>query len=84
MSTTAKHFEALHAANFSYDFDGVTLFAIIGQIQLASRHSANTGPSATLVQNWARDMQKAICEKFPELYIIFEMGWNPEMDVNAD
>lgn len=83
MSTTAKHFDALQKSMFSYDVDGVTLFAIIGQIQLASRHPANIGPSATLVQNWARDMQKAIAEVFPDLHIIIEMGWNPEMDVDA-
>lgn len=81
MGVVDKTFPELAETNFSYDVDGVTLFSIIAQIQVASRHPANTGPSAALVRNWALDMQKVICEKFPDLAIIFDMGWNPDMDV---
>lgn len=64
-------------------FDTLTAMCIISNIQLASRHPANNGPSIKIAISAAKEMQKSIAEKIPELNKIMEMGWNPEFDVPA-
>lgn len=63
------------------DFDLVTAVCIVAQLQLASRHPKNTGPSRDVAEEFARTLQAHIAEVAPENAAIMEMGWNPDFDV---
>jgi len=58
-------------------------FAILAQLQLASRHPANTGATATIARRFARALQQAIAIT-PTLRTLAEAGWNPACDVPTD
>lgn len=63
------------------DFDLVTAVCVIAQLQLASRHPKNNGPSRELAEVFARTLQQKIAEVAPENAAIMEMGWNPDFDI---
>lgn len=54
---------------------------IVSNIQLASRHPGNIGPSSNIAQSIAKEIQKSILEVAPNLAEVLEKGWNPEFDV---
>lgn len=61
----------------------VEAFIIMSQLQLASRHPANTGPSANIAHRFARTLQQAVCLT-PNLQAVAEAGWNPAFDVPTE
>lgn len=63
------------------DFDLVTAICVIAQLQLASRHPKNNGPSRALAEVFARMLQQKVAEVAPENAAIMEMGWDPGYDV---
>lgn len=62
------------------DFDLITASCIVAQLQLASRHPRNTGPSRQIAELFARELQARIVEVAPENTATLEMGWNPDFD----
>lgn len=65
----------------SIDLDIVTAMCIIGQIQLASRHPANTGESAAIAASFARQLQEMVVAVAPKNEQLIEKGWNPDFDI---
>lgn len=59
-----------------------TAICIIANIQLATRHPKNTGPSRRISESFARELQKIVERNRPELAAVIEMGWNPDFDVD--
>ena len=54
-------------------------WAILSQIQLASRHPENTGPTRNIAERIARQLQEQIATT-PALAQTAEAGWDPEYD----
>lgn len=73
--------EKLSEERVPIEIDMVTAICLIGSVQLASRHPKNVGPSARISQDFARDLQKIVVEKFPAAEFILEAGWNPDFDI---
>lgn len=61
--------------------DAVTAICIIGAIQLATRHPKFIGPSRVVTENFARELQAIVVEKFPETGATLAMGWDPNFDL---
>jgi hypothetical protein len=64
------------------EMDVLTAICVLGNIQLATRHPANTGPSVGYAVRWGRELQEKIVEKIPEQSAIMEMGWDPNFDMS--
>jgi len=64
------------------EIDFLSAMCIIGNIQLASRHPKNTGPSRKIAELFARMLQKIVVEKRPDVAELLEKGWNPIFDVD--
>ncbi|MEB3338964.1 MAG: hypothetical protein VKJ46_15950 [Leptolyngbyaceae bacterium] len=60
----------------------LVIFALITQIQLASRHPFNSNWYATQSQSLARELQ-TVFNPDSAIYQILEMGWNPEVGFEA-
>lgn len=73
--------DELFDATFDISIDGVTAVTLIGQLQLASRHPANNGPSVKYSIEFAKQLQTLVSEKFPNASAILEMGWDKDYDV---
>ena len=71
-----EDFEQLAQLPIVLKLTGMEALCIIGNIQLASRHPKNTGPSANIAQNIARRLQVAISIT-PWLADMVEFGWHP-------
>lgn len=54
-------------------------FILLGQLQLALRHPANTGPTAEAAEQFARHLQSVLGMP-PQLAAIAEQGWDPGYD----
>lgn len=67
-----------HVATVNLDM--VTAMCIIAQIQLATRHRGNIGPSRDIAEAFARTLQQRVIEVAPENAAVLEMGWNPNYD----
>lgn len=61
--------------------DCMVAMCLIGNIQLACRHSANTGPSRKIAENVARHLQEEVSKILPEQAALLEMGWNADFDI---
>lgn len=61
--------------------DPVTAMCVIGNIQLATRHPANNGPSLRFAIQFARDLEKELVKLMPDREAIFAMGWDPQYDL---
>lgn len=74
---------ALHRTGVRFDFriDAVSAMAVIANIQLATRHTGNTGPSRKIAEAFARQLQAHLIKQLPELESLIEMGWDPQYDV---
>jgi predicted DNA-binding transcriptional regulator len=57
----------------------IAIFAMITQIQLASRHPNATSEFTEIAISVAAQLQE-IFKKYPVTYEILEMGWNREHD----
>lgn len=64
-----------------FSIDAATAICIIAQLQLATRHPANNGPSRDVAEKFARQLQQRVIAVCPESETILEMGWNPDCDV---
>lgn len=62
------------------EFDVLTAMCIISQLQLATRHSANIGPSREIAEKFARILQERVIEVAPENAEILQKGWDPKFD----
>ena len=61
----------------SIELSAFVAFCLIGQIQLATRHPANCGPSL----DYAVQFANALSEKLPpSAQAVIALGWNPEND----
>lgn len=60
--------------------DSVTAICIIVQIQLATRHPDNIGPSREVAEKFARQLQERVAAKVPEVAKLMELGWDPDFD----
>ncbi len=54
---------------------------LVGQIQLALRHPANTGPSAMRVRDIALHLQTALGRVDPVLEQLCKLGWDKRYDL---
>jgi len=61
--------------------DVITAMVIISQIQLATRHSGNTGPGSEIAKDFAMKLQEMVIAVAPENAPLMEMGWNPAFDI---
>lgn len=61
-----------------------TAFMLLAQLQLALRHPGNTGMSAEVARDMARNLQAAIAVHVPEAVALMEEGWHPEFDVTRE
>lgn len=61
-------------------FDPLTIMSLIANVQLATRHPLNNGDSRRIAEQTARELQRVLSEKIPEVSAILEMGWNPDLD----
>ena len=63
------------------EIDVTTAICLIAQLQLATRHPENIGPSRQVAEAFARVLQQQVVEVAPEAAAILEMGWNPDFDI---
>jgi len=63
------------------EIDPGTAMAIIANIQLATRHPKNTGPSRHQAEKFARALQERVVYHLPEHATLLEMGWDPDCDI---
>ena len=61
--------------------DGLTIFMMIAQLQLALRHPSNNGESADRVRSLVVDLQNQLQTRSPDLKPILDKGWHPEFDI---
>lgn len=61
--------------------DVITAMAVIGNIQLASRHPLNDGESLKIAIWFARILQERLDAVCPEYSAVIEMGWDPNFDI---
>lgn len=59
----------------------VTAMCLIAQIQLATRHGSNDGPSRQVAESFARLLQDMINAQTTEFKDILEKGWDPAFDI---
>ena len=64
--------------------DGLTIFMLIAQLQLALRHPGNSGESADKIRELAIDLQNQLTSRVHGLKPILERGWHPEFDMNIN
>ncbi|MEM8829501.1 MAG: hypothetical protein AAGE96_09105 [Cyanobacteria bacterium P01_G01_bin.19] len=64
--------------------NGLTLFMMIGQLQLALRHPSNKGQSADIIRDIVIDMQNQLQSRSPGIKQILDKGWHPEFDISTD
>jgi len=83
MSYKKIDLDELGQCKIKLEIDAVTAVILIGQLQLATRHPKNNGPSVPYAVAFARKLQQIIAEKFPDtsLPVTMEMGWNPNFDI---
>ncbi len=62
------------------EVDLVTALAVVANIQLATRHPQNTGPSRKRAEDFARQLQEGIVKLQPGLSDVLNMGWDPQYD----
>jgi hypothetical protein len=62
--------------------DLTVALCIIAQIQLATRHRKNTGPSRVIAERFARELQRMVIEIAPENATVLDMGWNHDLDID--
>jgi hypothetical protein len=60
--------------------DRTTAICVIANIQLATRHPENVGPSRKIAEEFARELQARLIIDHPELEDVLEAGWNPAYD----
>ena len=72
--------ERLAAGKVQIDVDGFTALCLLGQLQLASRHPANTGHPVQVASVFARELEARIIAIEPTFAAICAAGWNPAMD----
>jgi hypothetical protein len=60
------------------EMDVLTAICVLGNIQLATRHPANTGPSVGYAVRWGRELQEKIVEKIPETIRDHGNGLGPQ------
>ena len=61
--------------------DSITATCIVANIQLATRHEKNIGPSRKIAENFAIKLQERIIEINPMWKDVLEKGWDPNYDV---
>ena len=64
--------------------DGLTIFMLIAQLQLALRHPGNAGESADKIRELAVDLQNQLTTRVPDIKPILDRGWHPEFDMSAN
>ena len=64
--------------------DGLTIFMLIAQLQLALRHPGNAGESADKTRELAIDLQNQLRSRVPDIKPILDRGWHPEFDMSAN
>jgi len=57
-------------------------FVLVAQLQLALRHSDNTGEGAKIAIEIAEHLTDAICQHVPGSRTLIEQGWHPGYDVS--
>ncbi len=60
--------------------DLITMMSVIGNIQLATRHPGNIGPSVNLATNAGKQMIELIRQQNKKLGETLDRGWNPKFD----
>lgn len=70
------------ATRISFEVDGITAMAILGNLQLALRHHKNTGESSKVAKAFALDLQQSIERELPEVGAVLQMGWDPNFDID--
>lgn len=71
---------AVDAAPVHFELDMVYVTGIIGHLQLAFRHPANTGPTRQLIEKFVRDLIECIDPGHGEVYWYLMMGFDPTHD----
>lgn len=85
MNPSPKDIEALALLKnlpVHFSIDGLTLFLMIAQLQLALRHPSNRGDSAEQIRQLTIDLQNQLITRSPDLKPILDKGWHPEFDIN--
>jgi hypothetical protein len=76
-----KTFDVSNKPVGTVDFDLVTAVCVIAQIQLATRHRSNNGPSMEIAVKFARELQEMVILVAPENAAVLEMGWDANFDI---
>ncbi len=58
----------------------IEAFTLVGQLQLALRHSANVGPGSEIAKQFALKLQAAVANT-PVLHEVISRGWHKEFDI---
>lgn len=56
------------------EIDCVVAMAVIANIQLATRHLENIGASRQLAEQFARELQKSVVQRYPSHGPLLELG----------
>lgn len=64
------------------EVDPITAMCIIGNIQLATRHTENVGASRKIAEAFARKLQAEVVKYMPDQAALIEMGWNQTFDIH--
>ncbi len=66
-----------------FKIDCLTAVCIIANIQLATRHKENLGPSRKIAEAFARELGNQVIEINPDFAEMIALGWDPENDFDA-
>lgn len=77
--------EALgNAPPLHLELDAGSAFALVGALQLASRHPGFTGSSADIARQIAQQVGEALSSCHPAIAEIIAQGWNPDNDMTQE
>lgn len=71
------------AEGIKIEVDPLTAVSIIANIQLATRHRENLGPSRQLAESFAKQLGLVVCGLRPDLADAIQAGWDPQYDFDA-